>query len=209
LARFDVPLIEDDINGDLPFSGRRPLTVKSWDTAGRVMLCASFSKTLAPGYRVGWIAPGRHFEAVIRQKLVTSIASATPTQLAVAEFLTSGGYARHLQAIRKAYRAKTAQMADAVGRAFPPGTRVTRPTGGFTLWLEMPRTVDSLALYGLAREQGITIAPGRIFSTTDRFGHCIRLNAALFSEKTRWAVEAVGRMAHQLAGDGPAQDSTD
>lgn len=209
LERFDVPLIEDDINGDLPFSGGRPSVIKSWDTTGRVMLCASFSKTLAPGYRVGWIAPGRHFEAVIRQKLVTSIASATPTQLAVAEFLTSGGYTRHLRAIRKAYSAKTAQMAEAVGRSFPAGTRVTRPTGGFTLWVEMPRTVDSLALYGLARKQGIAIAPGRIFSTTGRFSHCIRLNAALFSEKTRWAVEAIGRMAHQLAGVRPAQDSTD
>lgn len=209
LERRGVPLIEDDINGDLSFSERRPSVIKSWDVSGRVMLCSSFSKTLAPGYRVGWIAPGRYFEAVKRQKLVTSIAAATPTQLAVAEFLTSGGYAHHLRSIRKIYSTKTIQMAEAVGRHFPPGTRVTRPSGGFTLWVELPTEVDSLALYGLAEKQGITIAPGRIFSTTDTFNHCIRLNAALWSDRTRWAVEALGRMVHQLTDDKPGPASTD
>lgn len=199
LEKHDVPLIEDDINGDLSFSAQRPSVIKAFDTGGFGMLCSSFSKTLAPGYRLGWIAPGRYFDAVKRQKLVTNIASPTPTQLAVAEFLISGGYEHHLRSIRKIYGKKVAQMADAVAQNFPTGTRITRPDGGFTLWIELPEPADSLQLYNLAHQRGISIAPGHIFSTTSRFSNYIRLNAALWSEDTRWAVEELGRLVSQLA----------
>lgn len=198
LKKYGVPLIEDDINGDLSFATQRPSVIKSFDAAGHGMLCSSFSKTLAPGYRLGWIAPGRYFDAVKRQKLVTNIASPTPTQLTVAEFLISGGYEHHLRSIRKIYGKKVAQMADAVASCFPPGTRITRPDGGFTLWIELPEPADSLQLYKLAHQMGISIAPGHIFSTTSRFRNYIRLNAALWSEETRWAVEALGNMVHKL-----------
>ncbi|SLM28754.1 Helix-turn-helix transcriptional regulator with aminotransferase domain, GntR family [Desulfamplus magnetovallimortis] len=195
LKSHNVPLIEDDINGDLSFSARRPSVIKSWDSDGDALLCSSFSKTLAPGYRIGWIAPGRYFDAVKRQKLVTNIATPAPTQLAMAEFLVSGGYEHHLRTIRKAYAKKVMQMADAVGQYFPEGTRVTRPEGGFTLWIELPQGTDSLELYGMAHKKGISIAPGAIFSTTDLFRHCIRLNAALWSDSTKWAVKELGKMA--------------
>ncbi|MBF0232414.1 MAG: PLP-dependent aminotransferase family protein, partial [Desulfamplus sp.] len=187
LKKYDVPLIEDDINGDLSFSSQRPSVIKSFDTTGHSMLCSSFSKTLAPGYRLGWIAPGRYLNAVKRQKLVTNIASPTPTQLAIAEFLISGGYEHHLRSIRKVYGKKVAQMADAVAQYFPQGTRISRPDGGFTLWIELPGVSDSMTLYNMAHQKGISIAPGHIFSTSDRFGNCIRLNAALWSESVRWA----------------------
>ncbi len=193
-----IPLIEDDINGDLSFSFHRPSVIKSWDMDGDVLLCSSFSKTLAPGYRVGWIVPGRFYDEVKRQKLVTNIASSTPTQLAIAEFLISGGYEHHLRSIRKAYAKRVAQMADALGKYFPNGTRVTRPKGGFTLWVELPETVDGIKLYGLAEQKGISIAPGRLFTTTENFNHYIRLNASLWSDKTSWAVKDLGKMVHQL-----------
>ncbi len=198
LLRFNVPLIEDDINGDISHDPERPSVVKSWDTKGNVLLCSSFSKTLAPGYRMGWIAPGRYYDAVKYQKLVTNIATASPPQLAIARFLSSGGYDHHLRSIGKIYGTRVVQMADAVGRFFPGGTLVTRPTGGFTLWVEMPPGTDSRALYTLAREKGICIAPGDIFSTTRDFSHCIRLNAAFWSEETRWAVETLGEIARSL-----------
>ncbi len=201
LRRFNVPLIEDDINGDISHTSVRPSVVKSWDTRGDVLLCSSFSKTLAPGYRMGWIAPGKFYDRVKHQKLVTNIATASPPQLAIARFLSTGGYDHHLRSIGKVYAAKVVQMADAVGRFFPKGTRVTRPSGGFTLWVELPRGTDSLALYTLAREKGISIAPGHIFSTTADFSHCIRLNAAFWSEDTRWAVETLGDIARKLSAD--------
>lgn len=196
--RYNVPLIEDDINGDLSFSHQRPSVIKSFDTEGHGILCSSFSKTLAPGYRLGWIAPGRYFDAIKRQKLVTNIASPTPTQLTFAEFLISGGYEHNLRSIKKIYAKKVAQMADAVAQYFPPGTRITRPYGGFTLWVEMPEASDSLKLYHLAHQRGISIAPGHLFSTTDCFNNFIRLNASLWSEDTKWAVEALGEMVYRL-----------
>ena len=198
LEAAQVPLIEDDINGDLSHTDERPSVAKAWDRSGNVLLCSSFSKTLAPGYRVGWIAPGRFFEAALHRKLVSNIASASPTQLAVAEFLANGGYAHHLRVIRKAYAVKLSRMADAIGRYFPVGTRLSRPAGGFSLWLELPADVDTVELYRQAEKKNITIAPGRLFSTSGKFGNCLRLNGAFWSEDTRWAVEALGGMAEQL-----------
>jgi DNA-binding transcriptional MocR family regulator len=198
LAGAGVPLIEDDINGDLSHSDERPSVAKAWDREGNILLCSSFSKTLAPGYRVGWIAPGKYLDATLHRKLVANIASASPTQLAVAEFLANGGYAHHLRVIRKAYATKLAQMADAIGRYFPTGTRVTRPAGGFSLWLELPGDVDTVDLYARAEMAKIVIAPGRIFSTRGKYRNCLRLNGAFWSEENRWAVQSLGRMATEL-----------
>lgn len=198
LAGAGVPLIEDDINGDLSHSDERPSVAKDWDREGNILLCSSFSKTLAPGYRVGWIAPGRYLEETLHRKLVTNIACASPPQLAVAEFLAGGGYAHHLRVIRKAYAAKLARMADAIGRYFPPGTRVTRPAGGFSLWVELPADVDTVDLYAQAESKKITFAPGQIFSTRGEFRNCLRLNGAFWSEENRWAVELLGKMATEL-----------
>jgi DNA-binding transcriptional MocR family regulator len=193
-----IPLIEDDINGDLSHGDERPSVAKAWDRTGNVLLCSSFSKTLAPGYRVGWITPGRYLEETLHRKLVSNIASASPTQLAIAEFLANGGYAHHLRVIRKAYATKLARMADAIGRYFPAGTRVTRPAGGFSLWLELPGDVDTMDLYDHAQTEKIAIAPGRIFSSRGRYRNCLRLNGAFWSEETRWAVESLGKMATEL-----------
>ncbi|MFH0780499.1 MAG: PLP-dependent aminotransferase family protein [Pseudomonadota bacterium] len=201
VAGAGVPLVEDDINGDLSHSDERPSVAKAWDRTGDVLLCSSFSKTLAPGYRVGWIAPGRYLEETLHRKLVSNIASATPPQLAVAEFLANGGYAHHLRVIRKAYAGKLARMADAIGRYFPPGTRVTRPKGGFTLWIELPADVDTVDLYRRIETKKVTFAPGRIFSTRGKYRNCLRLNGAFWSEKNRWAVELLGSMATELCKD--------
>lgn len=198
-SRFKVPLIEDDINGDLSFSNDRPSVGKAWDREGNVLLCSSFSKTIAPGYRVGWIAPGKFFERVMQQKIVTNIASATPPQLALAEFLENGGYEHHLRHIRRKYAEKISLMGEAVGRYFPGGTKVTRPEGGFSLWVELPEPVNTLELYIFAEKKGITIAPGLLFSTMGKYTHCLRLNGACWSEENRPAVTTLGRLACDLA----------
>ncbi len=205
LADWNVPLIEDDINGDLSFADDRPSVAKAWDRTGSVLLCSSFSKTLAPGYRVGWIAPGRFYEQVLHNKMVTNMASASPTQLAMGEFLTNGGYEHHLRSIRKTYAAKVVRMAEAVGVNFPPGTRVTRPQGGFTLWCELPGRLDSVQLYAMAQKKQITVAPGTIFSTSGKYSNCLRLNAAFWSEENRWAIEVLGKMTRSMGG-GKSKD---
>lgn len=201
LAKHDVPLIEDDIQGDLSHCDDRPGVARSYDRDGNVLLCSSFSKTVAPGYRVGWIAPGRYQEKIEALKMAVTVASASPTQMAVAEFLANGGYERHLRKIRRSYAGKVAQMSDAIGRYFPNGTKVTRPKGSFSLWVEMPEPVDSLQLYGKAVQEGITIAPGPIFSASGKYGNCLRLNAAFWSPRIEHAVATLGALVTRECHD--------
>ncbi|MBI5419984.1 MAG: PLP-dependent aminotransferase family protein, partial [Deltaproteobacteria bacterium] len=199
------------VYGDLAFGPNRPAAAKAFDEKGLVLYCSSFSKTLAPGYRIGWIVPGRYLQKVERLKAHFNIATASPTQLAIAEFLTNGGYDHHLRTIRRVYSRQVVKMRDAVGRFFPGGTRVTRPEGGFILWVEMPGEVDALKLYEEALREGISVAPGAIFTAGDKFRNCIRLNAAFWSERAEQALETVGGIGegfkqrggrHRLPSDG-------
>jgi DNA-binding transcriptional MocR family regulator len=199
LRKREIPLIEDDVYGDLGFGPHRPSAAKAYDNAGLVLYCSSFSKTLAPGYRIGWIAPGRYAQKVHRLKSLFNIATASPTQLAVAEFLTSGGYDRHLRTMRRTYAGQLAEVRAAIARWFPPGTRVTRPEGGFVVWVELPSEVDANVLYAQALGKGIAVAPGPLFTTGDRFRSCIRVSAAFWSGRIREALRTVGGIASTLA----------
>ncbi|MEW6187963.1 MAG: PLP-dependent aminotransferase family protein [Thermodesulfobacteriota bacterium] len=198
LGRHDLPLIEDDIYGELSFSKDRPRTVKAYDHKGLVLSCSSFSKTLAPGYRVGWVAPGRYQAEVERLKSVCTIATATAPQMAIAEFLKNGGYDHHLRKIRRIYMRQIWLMTQAIGKFFPPGTRVTRPEGGFVLWVEMPEYVEARRLYQAAQKAGISIAPGPIFSIRPNYRNHIRLNAAFWSDRIEKAIATLGGLAERM-----------
>jgi DNA-binding transcriptional MocR family regulator len=195
LASHDIALIEDDIYGDLAFGSERPVAAKAFDHNGLVIYCSSFSKTVAPGYRLGWAIGGRFQEEMERQKTMTNLATASPTQLAIAEFLATGGYDHHLRTIRRIYARNMSQMSDAVARSFPDGTRMTHPTGSFMLWVEMPEGTDSVRLFHLALEHGIGITPGSIFSLSDKYRNCLRLSSAFWDEKLERGVETLGRLA--------------
>lgn len=196
LAARGVPLIENDVYGDLGFMNERPSVAKRYDTKGLVIHCSSFSKTLAPGYRVGWVVAGQFQESIERLKAVSNIASATLPQMAIAEFLANGGYDQYLRKIRGVYGRQTSLMAKAVERYFPKGTRVSTPSGGFVLWVEMPEGVDSIQLYEESLRCGVTIAPGKIFSATGKYGNYIRLNTAYWSKRVEQAVATVGGLAN-------------
>ncbi|HEX9091371.1 MAG TPA: PLP-dependent aminotransferase family protein, partial [Anaerolineales bacterium] len=137
LANHDIPLIEGDVCGELYFSGTRPGVCKAYDRKGLVLLCSSFSKDLVPGYRVGWVAPGRFRSTIEWLKYTTNVATATLPQVAIAQFLASGGYDHHLRSIRRLYAGFVSQLSQAVMRYFPDGTRVTRPNGGIVLWVQL------------------------------------------------------------------------
>jgi DNA-binding transcriptional MocR family regulator len=175
LAKHGVPLIEDDVYGELYYGAERPKPAKAFD-GENVLHCSSFSKCLAPGYRIGWAAAGAHTGAVRRLKLGTTLSAAMPSQVALAGYLQGAGYDRHLRRLRETLFLERDAMIDAIGRHFPAGTRVTRPEGGYLLWVELPRGTDALALHRQALTHGISIAPGSIFSARDDFRHCIRLN---------------------------------
>jgi DNA-binding transcriptional MocR family regulator len=198
LARHEIPLIENDVSGEVYFSEKRPLVCKAFDKKGLVMLISSFSKDISPGMRVGWVAPGRFRAEVEWLKFTISSSSPALAQMVVAEFLESGGYEHHLRYIRREYARNVRLMSDAVMRYFPEGTRLTRPSGGFVLWVQLPENVDSLELYKLALQGGITIAPGNVFSATHQFSNFIRLNAAEFNYLTERALERLGEMIVEL-----------
>ena len=126
VARYEIDLIEDDAYGELVFDSPRPRPARAWDREGRVLFCGSVSKTLAPGYRVGWIAPGRHQERVEQLKFAFTVASPTLPQMAVAEFLASGGYDRHLRRLRATLRGQVDRVREARG---PPAGRGVRGLG--------------------------------------------------------------------------------
>jgi DNA-binding transcriptional MocR family regulator len=196
LAAHEVPLIEDDVYAELYFGTQRPLPAKAFDAKGLVLHCGSFSKSLAPGYRLGWCAPGRWREAVERAKLTTSIATTIPVQEAIADYLRDGGYDRHLRALRRRLQAQQLEMARAVADRFPAGTRVARPEGGYFLWVELPAGNDALAIHRRALQRGVSVAPGPIFSPTRGFAHCLRLNSGHpFEGAVDEAVGVLARLA--------------
>lgn len=196
LAQQQIPLIEDDIFGDLYFGSRRPPPCKAYDRNGLVLLCDSFSKSIGSGYRVGWVAPGRFLERVLEIKLAQTGFTATLPQLGVAEFLSRGGYERHLRGLRKTLSENVRRTALAVDRFFPAGTRYVRPSGGNFLWVELPPVCDALALQEAAAEQGISIAPGPMFSNhATGFAHYVRLNCGrLWSVQIERALAQLGRL---------------
>lgn len=196
-ARLDVTIIESDVYGELPFEGPRPVPLKAFDATGGVMHCSSFSKTLAPSYRVGWLIPGRAFEQVERLKFAQTVATPPMTQATLAEFLVDGGYDRHLRALRGALARQVGSMRELLGRHFPMGTRVSDPQGGFLLWVQLPKgCVDGVTLQRRALEAGISIAPGTLFAAREGFERCFRLSCGVpVSAAVSTAVAALGRLA--------------
>ncbi|NER61504.1 PLP-dependent aminotransferase family protein [Pseudomonas sp. MAFF212428] len=199
LHEHQVPLIEDDVYAELYYAQQAPKPAKAFDTDGLVMHCGSFSKSLAPGYRIGWVAAGRYAQKIERLKLMTSLCASMPAQAAIADYLQHGGYDRHLRRLRYALEEQKNAMLAAIARHFPAQTRVSHPSGGYFLWLELPEQMDSLKLFQMALAQGISIAPGPIFSPTRRFRNCIRLNyGSPWSEQSEQAMETLGRIVRSF-----------
>ncbi len=176
LTKHQVPLIEDDVYGELYFGDKRPIPAKAFDTEGLVMHCSSFSKCLAPGYRVGWVAPGRYSKVIERLKLTTTLSASVPAQVALAKYLQKGGYDKHLRNLRHTLLVNQIKFIEAIERYFPEGTRLTTPQGGYFLWVKLPDGVNALEIHRMALANGISIAPGPIFSAQRGFTDYIRLN---------------------------------
>ncbi len=204
-AERGITLVESDIYGEVYFGDQRPPVLKGFDEHNDVILCSAFTKTVAPGYRIGWIAPGRHFLKTQALKLRTSVATPMLQQEVLAEFMRDGGYDHHLRRLRAALKAQMHQMADAVARYFPMGCRLSLPQGGLMLWIELPRHVDSRVVFALARLEHIGVAPGAAFSISRRFDHFIRLQ---FGEPWSPRLEAAIRRLGQIIGKLAEQPAT-
>jgi DNA-binding transcriptional MocR family regulator len=193
LQKFDIPLIEDDIYGDLAFRGR-PDTCKGYDTDGRVMLCSSFSKTISSGMRLGWTAPGRYYDEVMKLKTVINIGSPSLDQIALSIFLQQGGYERHLRRVRQGVKEMVEAARRAVQEYFPPGTIVTDPHGGSLLWVTLPSGYDTMDLYFRALTENILFAPGCLFSRKGGFTSSLRINAGSWNLRIERAIRRLGAM---------------
>src|SRR5688572_3439910 len=200
LAERDIPLIEDDVYAELHFGERRPKPAKAFDRKGLVLNCGSFSKSLAPGYRLGWTAAGRFAADVQRRKITTSLATSVPIQNGIAQMLRNEAYDRHLDKLRQALKSQQAAALAAINKHFPSGIRVATPEGGYFLWLELPESVDALEVHRRAIEAHISIAPGPMFSARRQFHSCLRLNYGHpWTEQVDTAVAELGRIVAQLA----------
>jgi DNA-binding transcriptional MocR family regulator len=201
MAARQIPVIEDDIFGDLHFGPQRPWPIKSFDTAGNVLLCSSTSKSLSPSLRLGYVAAGRFHAEVVAQKTLTSGVTNRVTQVVTARFLASAAYERHLRTYRRSLEKQVLQMSDAVLQAFPAGTRLSQPQGGLVLWVELPDGRDGNALHEQAIAAGIAFVPGEMFSASGQYRNCLRLNCG-----NPWTppIEQAVRQLGKLAGELPA-----
>jgi DNA-binding transcriptional MocR family regulator len=200
LAKYEVPLIEDDVYSELRFGSAPIRPAKFFDRQGLVLHCGSFAKSLAPGYRIGWAAAGRFAEQLERAKWMTTLSASVPAQRAIADYLKHGGYDLFLRKLRRKLAAQQADMLSAIDRYFPAQTSATRPDGGYFTWVELPRHVDSLRLFEAALERGISLAPGAIFSASGEFRHHIRLNYGYpWSPEIERAMATLGELAQDEA----------
>lgn len=186
LSDHDIPLIEDDLYGDVFFGNSRPKPCKAFDEKGLVLWCGSVSKTLAPGYRVGWIAPGRFKETIIRQKHIHLISTPSLNQETIANFMENDRYEHHLRKLRRELHTNSLHFVQSVMDYFPEETKIVTPQGGFMLWVELDKNIDTTELYRRAMRQKISIAPGRMFTLQNQYKNCMRLS---YGQKWTPAIE--------------------
>lgn len=164
-----------------------------------MLYCSSFSKTLAPDFRVGWILPGRFRERILRLKFNSSIAQAKLPQLILADFLENGHYERHLRRLRIAIKNQVGSTAQAIARYFPGGTKLTAPEGGYMLWVELAAQIDGVELFHRAQDEKIYFFPGAISSSTGRFKNCIRISCGTpWNEEMEDGIRRLGALVASL-----------
>lgn len=196
--RRNIPLIEDDINGDFTFSGRRSSNLKKYDKNGNVIHISSFSKSLAPGYRVGWVEPGRYYDDILRQKIAGSMSTNEIPQLTLAHYLASGKFSRHIRRMSSTLKTQVDTYSFNILKHFPEGTKITRPQGGFVLWVELPEKVDTMNMYPRALKEKISFSPGGIFTSQQKYGNFMRINCGFpWEKRMEKAIIRLGDMASE------------
>lgn len=201
ITEKNIPLIEDDIYGELYFGKNRPRTCKYYDTKGLVMHCSSLSKSLSPGYRIGWTIPGRFIEEVKQAKRIYNISSPSLTQAAMAHFLQNGRYEYHLKNIRKCLYTQCLRYMQAIIEYFPEDTKVSRPQGGFVLWVQLNKKVNAFKLRTEAMKHHISIVPGKIFSASCNYENCVRISFGKpWDDDADYGLMMLGRLIARMAG---------
>jgi DNA-binding transcriptional MocR family regulator len=202
ITQYKIPLIEDDIYGELYFGKHRPKTCKSFDTDNWVIHCSSISKSLAPGYRIGWCLPGERFIKRVKElKMMHTVSGTTLTQVAIAHFLSIGRYEYHLKNLRKSLHCQSMRYIQGIMQHFPSDIKVTRPKGGFVLWVELNKDINSYKLYQEAMKFQISIGPGQIFSSQGCYANCIRIGIGRpYDSDTEYGLQVLGQLVKKMTG---------
>jgi DNA-binding transcriptional MocR family regulator len=204
IEAHQTPLIEDDVYGELVVVGSRPKPAQFFSRKVLVLTCGSFSKTVAPGYRIGWLLPGRFLAKAQKFKRALSCSSGLLQQLTLAEFIASGDYDRHLARLRPVLKQNAERMISCIESSFPSETRISRPRGGSVVWLELPNDIDAEKLFDDAIEENISIVPGSIFSAGQRYRNFIRLSYGHpWSDQIEAGISTLGRLAQAMCKPTP------
>jgi DNA-binding transcriptional MocR family regulator len=197
LGRAGIPLIEDDALGELNFHNQNSFPAKAYDTFDNVLYCSSFSKTLAPGFRIGWVCAGKYHEALERIKFGSNISTNGVLQDAIGRYLESGLFEKHLRKMRLTMQIQLVKYLNSIAKNFPPDTNITVPQGGLSIWIELPANKDAYDLQKQALAKGIGICPGHTFSTFEYFHHYIRINLGpIFNYKIEKPLSKLGQLLH-------------
>jgi len=200
---FDFSIIEDDIYGDCSFTERIYNPIKSLDKDGRVLYCSSFSKTLAPGLRVGWIIPGKQFQNISGTKQISGLGGSIIIEKSIADYLHSGAYEYHLKSFRKKIAAQTYEIRRNVEDFFPQHTKISTPEGGYFLWIELHKNFDSYELFNWAYTNKIGIVPGPVYSASGKFLNCIRMSCGSpVTEEMKEGIKLMGNKIKSIVRDG-------
>ena len=201
INEYEIAVIEDDISSELHFGGKRPMPLKAFDHQDRVMTCSSFSKTLAPGLRIGWVIPGKQLmEKVQNLKAATTVSTSTLDQYLISQYLSEGAFERHLRRLRNTLKKQVVRTALAIQKHFPSGTRLAIPDGGTLLWVELPPQTDGLTVYRRALDHHIAIIPGVVCSNSGQFKNFIQISCGSpFTEEMERGVVRLGKIVSELA----------
>ncbi|MBR9788647.1 MAG: PLP-dependent aminotransferase family protein [Vibrionaceae bacterium] len=177
--QYHVFLIEDDVYSELYFTASKPTCLKTFDTQDRVLHCASFSKSLCPGYRLGWVMNKRFNEKIQKLQLISTLSGSAPIQQGVAHYLQNDSYDNHLRKLRKIMQQRQSLFVELLQRYFPQQVMVTVPEGGYFVWVRLPEGINSKAIYQALLEQQITVAYGKLFSIDVKHENYLRLNTSM------------------------------
>lgn len=188
MERFNVPLIEDDVYGELYYIENRPTTCKSFDKTGNVIHCSSFTKNIAPGLRVGWVIPGKYYKQIENKEFLFTLGNSGISQIALSYYLKEGGYERHNRQLRSKLKLQLQEMMDYILEIFPKETKITMPQGGIVLWVECPEYINILDVYKKVIEKGVFFAPGPIFTLSGKYTNFLRLNGGIWNDDIKKAI---------------------
>ena len=210
LEHHNLPLIEDDVYSELYFSEQKPKPAQLYSEKGLVMTCSSFSKTAAPGYRTGWLLPGKYEEQAKRIKRAQSCSTPMLQQWTLNEYIQSGDYDRHLNVLRKKLIYNCERMRALIAEHFPSEVCISKPQGGSVVWVRCQSHVNTSEFFQEALEQGVSFAPGVIFSPSGKYANYMRISFGVqWNSQVEFAVKTLGKLVFEHSNNKNVQNQNE